>query len=311
MRYASLTIGSALLIAVASFAAQKKGKPHPHHVVEIVGQPVLSAVKVKLDKPRRVIMDGRGGMLIADSGANKVFRVAKDGKVTTLADKLNEPSGLCRDDKGNVYISNHADGAEKKGNVIRIDKAGKQSIIAKHLTGPKGMACGPDGKLYVAMFDESRIITIDSKGKIAEFAGDINTPAGLCFDKSGYLLAVSSVDGEVTRIDEKGKGKKLCEGLSIPSDIAIGPDGEIVVANYGGTQLTRVMPNGKTRQFLAVPQQTIGLCFTKAGNLVVVNWANSWAIKATIRMFVPCPHCNKKIPIRLRPRDRTPPKKVI
>ena len=266
-------------------------------------------MRITLKQPRRIVVDKAGNQYIADSGANKIFRISHAGEVTTFADKLNEPSGLLRDAVGNLYISNHAHGVKDAGSLVRISKDGKRTVVVSALTGPKGLAMNAQGTLFLALFNENRIVAIDPDGRVMDFARGVESPAALAFDRKGNLLAVNSTSGTVSRISPKGKASIVASGLSAPSDIAIGPDGLPVVTNYAGTQLTRIMANGKTEPYLNVPRGTIGIAFNSQGNLVFVNWNLRMAVKITTRLSIPCPHCKKSIPVRIRPRIK-PPKKT-
>ena len=45
------------------------------------------------------------------------------------------------------------------------------------------------------------------------------------------------------------------------------------------------------------------------GNLLIVNWDDHYLMKITTNLFIDCPHCGKKIPIRLvSPRKTIPPR---
>jgi len=277
---------------------------HQHRPIVIPGDPILTPVKVELQRPRRVVVDGKGNLLIADSAAGKVFKVDAKRQVKTLAPGLSAPSGLCLGKDGTLYVSNHADGTAKQGSVVRVAADGKQTVVAKELTGPKGMAIGPDGKLYVALFDDNRIVRIGPRGKVDEFCKNVPTPAAVCFDSKGFLYAVNSAAGTVTKISSGGKASVHCRGLSVPSDVSVSPEGDILATNYGGTSIDRILPDGTTEPYLTVPRGTIGLCFDRGGNVFVVNWDLQLAVHIRNRMLVPCPHCQKRIPLRIKPKPK-------
>ncbi|MCH8828246.1 MAG: NHL repeat-containing protein [Planctomycetes bacterium] len=285
-----------------------KAKPgtHLHKPVQIVGDPIVERIRLPLQRPRRVLIDSKGNRIIADSGAGKVFLITPGGSVRTLADRLNEPSGLAFDQAGNLFVSNHALGEKDAGSIIRITPEGKTSVFVQKLTGPKGLAFDAQGRLYVALFDMNRIIRVDKTGKISQFSQAVSTPAGLAFDRKGFLWAVNSLDGTAVRLSADGKAKIVARGFKIPSDIVIGPEGDLIVTNLAGKTLSRLSANGKSRPYLAVPEGTIGLAFAADGNLVIVNWNLQMAVKITTRLTLPCPHCGKKIPLIIRPKRIKP-----
>ncbi len=311
--------GTAFAVCLGTAHAAQKKKPeqpaHQHRAIEIVGEPILKRIAVTLERPRRVAVDQHGNQYVVDSAAGTLTRIDSKGKAVILAKSLNEPSGLCLDKKGNCYLSNHAEGEEKKGTIVRVASTGKQTILAKDLTGPKGLALAANGTLYIALFEDNRIVTLNQRGTVKEFCRDVSTPAALCFDAKGNVLTVNSLTGTVTRISPQGKAEILCRDLKIPSDIAVSPEGDIVVTNYAGNRLTRVHQNGKIDDYLKVPEGTIGLCFGRGGNLLVVNWDLQLMIHVRNRLSIPCPHCHKKIPVRIKPRKQpdqpVKPRKVI
>lgn len=310
---AGLVFSLLLLQASAQKPQAVVKKQHRHNPIEIEGSPVISRYPLDLQSPRRILLDPKENVFIADSGANKVFKMSPAGELTTVAEDLDEPSGLVLDQKGNLYIANHAQGEEEQGTIIRISPSGERFVFSEELTGPKGMAFDSKGNLYVALFDEHRIIRIDKKGNATPFVDEIDTPAGLVFDKQGNLYVACSLSGTVQRVSPDGKVTKVADDLKIPSDITTGPDGGIIVTNYQGSELTRIDAKGKTEFFLNVPPGTIGIVFDKAGNLLAANWDAALLLKITSRFSLPCPHCNKRIPVRLKQKrvKKNPPRKMI
>jgi hypothetical protein len=82
----------------------------------------------------------------------------------------------------------------------------------------------------------------------------------------------------------------------------------LIATNFGGTELTYIDPMGGTKTFALVPKGTIGIQFDLAGNLIFVNWDYQTLMKVTTNLSIPCPHCEKAIPLRLRPRQKPKPK---
>ncbi|GAB4163382.1 MAG: hypothetical protein Tsb009_39950 [Planctomycetaceae bacterium] len=298
---------------ISSAQKQPKSAPHRHSPIRIPGNPIIQRLNIPLEQPRRIVIGKKGTLYIADSSAGKILRLDKQGKVTTIADKLAEPSGLILDQKDNLYVSLHANGEEQAGSVVRVSPDGKQQVIAKGITGPKGLAFDKQGRLYVALFDENRIIRIDAKGTVTEFAKNVGSPAGIVFLADGDMLAVNSVEQTVSRITPKGQVRIFARGLNIPSDIALDADGVPVVANYGGRELSRLDKNGTVKTYLTVPPGTIGVAFNAQGNAIIVNWDLKMAVKITTRFSIPCPHCQKKIPVQIQPKrvPRKKPKSII
>lgn len=279
---------------------------HPHEPIDLDARPIVSRYNATLLRPRRILLDPAGQLYVADWEAGAVLRIGTNGKTTLVADGLDEPAGLARDLSGNLYVAAHAGGMAGAGRVIRITPAGEQTVYAAGLTGPTALAFDPMGQLYVANFHENSIVRVDPNGNALTVAQGIPTPAALVFDGTGALYAVSSTDGTLLRINSMGEPTVVCRGLSTPSDLAIDPEGHLIVANYGGTELLYVSAKGEARTFAVVPKGTIGLEFDPAGNLLLVNWDLQCVMKVTTQLAVPCPHCGRDIPVRLRAKEPPP-----
>ena len=157
------------------------------------------AVNAQLNQPRAIIFDPAGNLYIADSGNNRVRKVATDGIITTIAGngtpgsagdggqalnaQLNNPYGLARDPAGNLYI---ADAFNSK--VRRVDPSGVITTYAgTGLAGSSGdggpataatlklpyaLAADGAGNLYISDVASHVIRRIDrTTGVITTFAG--------------------------------------------------------------------------------------------------------------------------------------------
>ena len=158
MRNVVLFLSAGLVFPLWLFqaSAQKPqsntARQHRHDSIEIEGSPIITRYPVNLESPRRILLDPKDNVIIADSEANKVYKMSPAGELTTIAEDLAEPSGLVRDKKGNLYIANHAHGEEEQGTIVRISPSGGKFVFAEGLTGPKGMAFDKQGNLYVSPY---------------------------------------------------------------------------------------------------------------------------------------------------------------
>ncbi|OPH56018.1 hypothetical protein BC351_29450 [Paenibacillus ferrarius] len=149
-----------------------------------------------LNKPKGLTFDLKGNMYIADTGNNVIRKVDESGKMTTIAGngtpgyegdggaaiqaKLNQPSAIACDPKGNVYI------ADTNNYVIRkIDTSGNITTIAGNgtkgysgdgtlatqakLYGPTALIFDAAGNLYIA---DNKLRMVDPTGKIHTIAGN-------------------------------------------------------------------------------------------------------------------------------------------
>lgn len=286
-------------------------RDHAHKPIQIEARPIVARIRVPLARPRRVLLDSQQNIIVADWGAGSVLRINPAGDSQVLASDLPEPAGLAIDSSDTIFVCTHAGGLPGEGQIFKLSPGGMPMVFAEGLTGPTDLAFDNEGQLYVAEFQADRVSRVSTMGEVQTFLDDIASPAGLVFDSLGYLYCASSTDGVIYKTGPMGELVPLVDGLSVPSDLAFDADGHLIVANYGGVELLYVTNKGESRSYATVPKGTIGLCFDNIGNLLFVNWDYQTLMRVTTHLSVPCPHCGKSIPVRLRsgrPRPvATPP----
>jgi sugar lactone lactonase YvrE len=198
-----------------------------------------SAVAAELDHPTAIALDGSGNLFIADSKNNRVRRVDRGGRITTVAGTgtagfggdggaataamLNEPAGLAIDREGAVLVAD-----SKNSCVRRIDADGVINTIAGHKTDddrggfagdggqataallgwPQGIAVDGSGSIYIADPLNGRVRRVDRRGVITTAAGgDITAlafPMAVAADVQGYIYIADLLAQRVRRLDSHG-----------------------------------------------------------------------------------------------------------
>jgi hypothetical protein len=171
------------------------------------------ATEVSLREPNDVVLDGKGGLLIADVPDWRIRRIdMKTGTITTFAgtgkpeDKVDRSAigdggpatkavivgarAVCVDGLGNTYI------CEREGNAIRkVDSKGIITTIAgtgamgydgdggpaikATFRGPKGIRCDRQGNIFVVDTENHAIRKINVKtGIVTTVAGGRKGPEG-------------------------------------------------------------------------------------------------------------------------------------
>ena len=100
------------------------------------------------DRPHGVTAGPGGSLLVADTYAGAVRRIAPDGRVTTLATGLSSPNDVAVDLDGTLLVAEHG-----SGEVSRIAASGAVTVVTARLAGPTGVVVTPDGAIYVSDLD--------------------------------------------------------------------------------------------------------------------------------------------------------------
>jgi sugar lactone lactonase YvrE len=204
------------------------------------------AVNARLNYPRGITIDGEGSLYIADSGNNRIRRVAPDGTITTVAGTgergfggdggpatlatFSSPYDVACDSRGNLFIADYgnnrirevtADGFVRTvgGNGIDDNSGDGGSATSAALSAPKSLAVAPDGDLYIPAF------VGDTVRKIS--GGIITTAVGT--GTYGY-----SGDG----------GPAAAAKIAGPEAVAVDASGILYIADTWNERIRCVTPDG-------------------------------------------------------------------
>jgi sugar lactone lactonase YvrE len=209
-------------------------------------------VKAQLKEPHDCVLDGKGGLLIADVADSRVRRLdLKTGIITTFAGTGGRTrtgdGGLAKEASfagaralavdprdGTVYV------CEREGNAIRrID--GKSGIVTPYAgTGKKGYD-GDGGPALRATFNGPKSLFCDKQGNL--LVVDTENHAIRLID--GRTGIITTVAGGHKGPDGDG-GPATAAGLARPHGVAIGPDNALYIADSENDRVRRVEPASKS-----------------------------------------------------------------
>ncbi|MFY9554255.1 MAG: IPT/TIG domain-containing protein, partial [Blastocatellia bacterium] len=190
----------------------------------------------RFDNPQGVAIDASGLVYVADTGNNRIRRIALDGVVTTLAGggtpglqdgagslaRFNAPRGLALDTSGNVYVADTGNSSVRivtpSGNVSTV--AGDGTIGSSDSPGARfdglvGIAV--DGTalfVYVADTGNHRIRRVTASGATITIAGSSRgfadgsasqasfaEPSGIAIDGAGKLIVADATNSLIRFVD--------------------------------------------------------------------------------------------------------------
>ncbi len=187
------------------------------------------AVAAELNAPTAVATLADGSVLVADTGNDRVRRIAPGGIITTVAGSTRGLSG---------------DGG---------------LAIAAQLNSPHGLTPLPDGSFLIADTGNSRIRRVAPNGFISTVAGtsrgaggdggsaaaaQLNAPDRVTLTGDGGYLIADTGNGRIRRVAPDGVISTVAGGFAAPADVAPLSNGGVLVAESGSDEIRRVSPLG-------------------------------------------------------------------
>lgn len=243
-----------------------------------------AALEARFRNPTGIAIDPDGVVYIADTGSNKIRRLAS-GSVSTFAGgvsaSLNAPTGIAMDAAGNIFVSDTYNHKIKKvspdGTVSLFAGSGEADWTdgigsAASFNRPTGLAVDASGNVFVADTYNHKIRKISANGRVSTYAGSgyagardgmginasFNHPAGLAIDASGNLYVCDTSNHLVRKIAQSGEvsiyagsgsagnndGSLMAASFQYPSGIAIDTQGKVYVADTGNNRIRKIDPDG-------------------------------------------------------------------
>ena len=194
------------------------------------------ASSAKFNAPRQVALDSQGSLIVADTGNQRIRKVAADGTVTTVAGS---------------------------GQAGYFDGAGSSA----QFNAPYALAIGPGGKIYVADTGNLRIRIVATDGTVSTLAGSgqsgytqgavtsasFNSPRAIAVDGKGVVYvgdtgnhAIRRIFGGTVDTLAGGKGAGFVDGpakvaaFNSLEGVAVDAAGAVFVADLGNRRIRRI-----------------------------------------------------------------------
>jgi hypothetical protein len=252
-----LTVGPRHLALIATFAALPFLAPSAARadlVLTRAGTGTAGAVgdgsfaaAAQLSAPRGLARLADGSLLVADTGNNRIRKIAPDGTISTAA------------------------GSGVAGSVGDTGPA-----LLAQLNAPRDVAVAPDGVSYfIAETSGNRIRLVDANGTITTFAGTgtasfsgdgspatlatLNGPSGVGVTPTGGVLIADTTNnrirlvngGVITTVAGTGTASSTGDGspallgtVNLPQDVSALAAGGYLIADTAGNRIRRVDAGG-------------------------------------------------------------------
>lgn len=174
------------------------------------------------DRPAGLALEASGSLLVADPGNHALRRIAPNGMVSTVAQRLPlQPQGVALDPRGGIVVHDAA-------MALRIDGSGGWRELLP--PAPESAATAPPGRKAAGDSCE--------RGKCLRRyqAPSMPPPPGqaevgqMAADAQGRLLATAPATGSIYRIERNGMITPLLGAGDVTGDLsgaAVGPDGSL------------------------------------------------------------------------------------
>lgn len=191
------------------------------------------AAEASLARPRNLVVDAAGGLVIADTGNRRVRRVDPSGVITTIAGtggagssgdggpaveaRFEDPRDVAFDGHGNLYVvdteAHRVRVIDPAGTIRTVAGTGRAGFsgdggpaVEARLDEPRGVAVDPTGNVFVADSSNDRVRWVDTGGTIHTLADRADSrrladPRGLNTDTRGSVYVADTGNNRVIRVD--------------------------------------------------------------------------------------------------------------
>jgi uncharacterized protein (TIGR03437 family) len=191
-----------------------------------------------LSYPQAVAVDAAGALYIADTGKNRIRKIAPDGTQSTIAvtSALNKPIGIAVDASGALYI---ADSLNSR--VLKTDATGvAEASVSVPVAG--GLSFDAAGNLLITSQVGIELLRM-SDGALFPVASDLLEPADAVVDAAGSIYAADRGGQLVERtsihcaIASDGQAQ-----LQHPIGLAFDAAGNLYISDGSANAIWKAMP---------------------------------------------------------------------
>lgn len=171
------------------------------------------------------------------------------------------PSGICVDPDGFVYIAN-----TKNDEIVKftadghlVARWGKEGDDQAQFRDPYDIAADCDGHVYVSDAHNHRVqkfttdgVFVSQWGKLGNKSGQFDLPQGVAVDRLNFVYVADAQNNRVQKFTEDGQFvaefdgvKERNDGFNCPGDVAASNENQIFVADTDNHQIVEMTPDGR------------------------------------------------------------------
>ena len=201
--------------------------------------------RTPLNAVRCIAADGKGGLLVGDSGTREVYRFSADGKSTPLTKGgIGIAMGIAVNAKGTIFVSDL-----ELQRIWTVPAAGGEPKEFAVLPAPRGMTFDKKGQLWVVSGGpRNQLVKIAADGKITPVVKDRTFvyPNDVAVSADGTAYVSDGYADCIWKVAADGKTSKWVSGKPLDNPVGLDWQGTtLLVVDSRAGKLFSITPDAK------------------------------------------------------------------
>ncbi len=228
--------------------------------------------------PNDIFIDSSDNIYIADSGNNKIKKIASDTSVSEVSYSgsysLNNPSSIFVDSANNLFITNKGN-----GEILNINL--NDNVIDRNdygFTNPIGIVRSSGGSLYFSDTGADRIVRLYE----TEQYKPLTNPTQMAISSSNTVYTIDSVENKIYKIVDGNTiytELSLDDTLNSPTDIAIDTNGNLYVSDNGNNRVIKITNESNVEVLIDNILNIQSLAIDSNKNIYLIDSSNNKVLK--------------------------------